>query len=376
MKKKFEGLKTFQLILSVVITIAALAVLFTDQALYQMVGRDPSVRILCILLWLSLLLSFIFIFIDLKTNSSFKKDYRELDYAVYNDHVAGIANRFSCDTMIEKYFNKPLPPTVGCVMLEISNIQSINLTYGRVQGNAAILGFSDILNASSVGLCFVGRNGGNKFMALFEDCNENKINVFLTRVSQKTELANLHGEGAAIEFRSGCAFNEGPDVTSITQLIALADRRITGRTDTVAGLPNRNSCDEIINQYIDKTLPPTIGCIMLDIVNLKAINEKYSRMEGNLQLRQVSDILKEAARDLCFVGRNGGTCFLALFEECSEEKLSIFTDRVQQRIHEHNCRDNAVYVELTWGKAFSESTISNINQLIALANQRMHDNRF
>lgn len=46
----------------------------------------------------------------------------------------------------------------------------INNTYGHVIGNATIQSFSDVLSGASVGLCFVGRNGGNKFLALFENC--------------------------------------------------------------------------------------------------------------------------------------------------------------------------------------------------------------
>ena len=113
MKKKFELVKTVQLILFIAIAAAGLAAIFTDKTLYQLVGRDPSIRALCLLLWIALGLSFIGIFWDFTTHSSFKKDYRELDFAVYNDHVAGIANRYSCDAMIEKYLDKPLPDSIG-----------------------------------------------------------------------------------------------------------------------------------------------------------------------------------------------------------------------------------------------------------------------
>ena len=48
-------------------------------------------------------ISFLFIFLDFTLYSTFKKDFKELDYAVSSDPVAGIANRFSCDAVIEKY---------------------------------------------------------------------------------------------------------------------------------------------------------------------------------------------------------------------------------------------------------------------------------
>lgn len=58
-----------------------------------------------------------------------------------------------------------------------------------------------------------------------------------------------------IDYKSGRAFREGDSVTTITQLISLADMRISARNDVATGLPNRESCDEIISQYINSRLP-------------------------------------------------------------------------------------------------------------------------
>ena len=172
MKNRFKWLKTAQLILLLAATAAGLTLIFTDDRLYQMIGSDPSVRALCALLWLVLGLSYLAVLMDFRALTALRRDYRELDYAVYNDRVAGIANRFSCDAMIEKYMDRPVPDTVGCVMLDLTNIRQINDQFGHLQGNQAIQSFSDMLHGASLGLCFVGRNGGNKFMALFEDCDE------------------------------------------------------------------------------------------------------------------------------------------------------------------------------------------------------------
>ena len=64
MRKRFELIKTCQLFVMIAIAALALAAILRDDALYQMVGRDPSVRTLCILLWVALALSFIGIFLQ------------------------------------------------------------------------------------------------------------------------------------------------------------------------------------------------------------------------------------------------------------------------------------------------------------------------
>lgn len=224
--KKFDMFKTIQLILFVILAGTGLLIILTDSALYRTIADDPHVRALCILLWAALVLSFLFIFMDFSLFSTFKRDYKELDYAVSSDPVSGIANRYSCDNLIEKYLDQPLPRDIGCIMFDLTNIREINRTLGHVKGNELIHDFSGILQASSINLCFVGRNGGNKFMALFENCSTHKLSLFLDRVESKVALYNADSASAPILYKYGTAYRENESVQSITDLIALSNRRI------------------------------------------------------------------------------------------------------------------------------------------------------
>ncbi len=224
--KKFDLLKTVQLLAFVGLAGFGLFKILTDKRLYHLVATDPQIRTLCILLWVLLGLSFLFIFLDFSLFSSFKREYRELDFAVSSDPVSGIANRYSCDTLIEKYLDKPLPENFGCIMLDLTNLKETNKSYGHMQGNDLIRDFSAILQSSSTNLCFVGRNGGNEFLALFEDCTREKLLSFLKRVSRKINEHNETSGAVPISYRYGIAFNEGSKSNgSITDLIALSSRR-------------------------------------------------------------------------------------------------------------------------------------------------------
>ena len=107
--KKFSKLKVIQMILFVIITIIGLVIVFTDAELYQMIGFDPHIRILCIVLWVVLGLSFIFLFLDYRLDSQLRRENEELNYAFYTDPDTGIANRNSCDAYINQYQNRLLP---------------------------------------------------------------------------------------------------------------------------------------------------------------------------------------------------------------------------------------------------------------------------
>ena len=227
--KKFDIYKTIQIIIFVCLTLIALVIVIGDSQLYQTIADNSHISLLCILLWASLGLSFFFTFMDFSLFSTFKREYRELDFAVYSDPVAGIANRYSCDAIIEKYLDKPLPNKLGCIMFELSNIGEINRKYGHISGNSLIRDFAIMLKSASNGLCFVGRNGGNRYLAIFEDCSNDKIKQFIDAVDTKVSTHNnTHGHTPVL-YRYGIAFEEGSDVRNINELIALANNRVRSK---------------------------------------------------------------------------------------------------------------------------------------------------
>ena len=91
--KKFDIYKTVQLVLFVGLAGVSLFIVLTDSRLCQLIANDPQIRTLSILLWAALGLAFLFTFMDFSLFSSFKREYRELDFAVSSDPVSGIANR-------------------------------------------------------------------------------------------------------------------------------------------------------------------------------------------------------------------------------------------------------------------------------------------
>lgn len=231
--RKHDIVKTIQLIIFILLTAFGCYKIFTNHSLYHMIASDPDVRIMFALLWFVLGLSFFFIFLDFSFSASYKKDYRELDYAVHSDPLSGIANRYSCDALIEKYLDRPLPDTLGCIMFDLTNIREINTLYGHLQGNAVIRDFSNILKLASVNLCFVGRNGGNKFLAIFEDTTPEQMDAFLRLVNQRVSAYNSMAEQLPLKYAYGRAYHEGAQIRTITQLISLANQRISDTSEEV-----------------------------------------------------------------------------------------------------------------------------------------------
>ncbi len=226
--KKHDLLKIIQLIVFIILTAVCFYCIVLNPEIYHLIAQDAHIRLVCVLLWITLGLSFLFILLDFNFSSAFKKDYRELDYAVHSDPLSGLANRLSADAMIEKYLNKPVPDDFACVMIDLANIRETNELYGHLAGNTLIREFSDMLNTASVGLCYVARNGGNKFLAIFEKTDENHIAAFLRNVTEEVKKYNDSHGACPIYYRVGVAFHEEKteNLKSVPDLIALANKRI------------------------------------------------------------------------------------------------------------------------------------------------------
>ena len=227
--RKFDILKSVQTVAFVALAaLVAYVLRFKATDLAPTIASDNGVRLLFIMLWVTLGVSFIFILFDFFFFSKFKKEYIELDFSIHSDPVAGIANRQSSDAIIERYLEQDyLPQNFGVVMIEIANIKDINTKHGHAGGNKAIREFASILGNAAEGIGFASRNGGNKFMVLLEDCDKELLAAFLAKFQLDIKNNNADPESTYnFEYRYGMGYNEVDKQKSITDLISLADRRI------------------------------------------------------------------------------------------------------------------------------------------------------
>lgn len=226
--KKHDVLRTVQLIVYILLAVACIALLILNRDLYHAIARDFNVRVVCILLWITFAVSFVFLLLDFNFSSTLKKDYRELDYAVHTDSLSGLANRFSADNILESYLDKPVPADFCAAMIELTNIREINELHGHLAGNALIKEFADILNESAPENCCVARNGGNKFLAIFDSASDDDIRTFSENIQYHVTRHNSVPGTRVIRYRTGLAYHEDPsvEIRSVMDLVALANRRI------------------------------------------------------------------------------------------------------------------------------------------------------
>ena len=229
--KKFSKLKIIQMILFVVITIIGLVIVFTDAELYQMIGFDPHIRILCIVLWVVLGLSFIFLFLDYRLDSQLRRENEELNYAFYTDPDTGIANRNSCDAYINQYQNRLLPEGMAAFTVMVSNLKELNDELGYEQGDKIIAELAGILQGILPKGDFLGRNGGDRFLIIMRKCSKTDKEAFLQKIDSAIGQRNSKAsEEEKVEYRIGAALQAERHAMTLHTLVAVSDRKAHGES--------------------------------------------------------------------------------------------------------------------------------------------------
>ncbi|HML38188.1 MAG TPA: diguanylate cyclase [Bacillota bacterium] len=106
--------------------------------------------------------------------------------------------------------------------------------------------------------------------------------------------------------------------------------------DDLTGAWMRGTFDYHIMQRLKLKANQAFGLILLDIDNLKQINDKYGHFEGDYALRMTVQLVKSALRKTDIVARTGGDEFMIIIECGSQEELDQAADRIKTALYKHN----------------------------------------
>ena len=229
--KKLDRFKTIQLAVFILFTVICVIKVMLDAGLSQKIGSDPDVRLLSLLLWASLGISFFCIFMDFTLQNTVFESTILKQEKLAEDPLTGLSNRTSIDTFIdEHYADGNIPANTAIVIYKLANIKTINDAYGRIEGDRALQQMSDIITATVGDLGYVGKNSADSYLILFESSANEDLRAFLKRVDQKIGAYNKtvrQGEEGYIEYAWGAALAKENATIDIHSLIASAVRQST-----------------------------------------------------------------------------------------------------------------------------------------------------
>ena len=191
--------KIIQLILLLIIEITFVAVLVINPSLGMKLFDEQPLFALCAVTWILMLFSLLCLLNDFYALRSFTKESHALNKIAYLDNLTGIPNRHGLDVIFQTYDSPDSMAQAACYMTTINNLKELNKTRGRTVGDVVLRDFSSILEQVGDNFGNVGRNGGNEFLAVINNCTvetmkefESKLNSEIAAYNQQHPLEPIH----------------------------------------------------------------------------------------------------------------------------------------------------------------------------------------
>lgn len=140
--------------------------------------------------------------------------------------------------------------------------------------------------------------------------------------------------------------------------------------DSLTGIPNRRSMDQVLNNLIAEKVPHAI--LLIDLDDFKKVNDTYGHTVGDEVLKAFANKMKESVhrQGSCF--RYGGEEFLVVLPHTAiEDAVKLAEElRLKQALAENPIGRP---VTLSAGITVFTSFIRDPNQLIAIADQALYE---
>ena len=105
-----------------------------------------------------------------------------LDQIAYIDPMTHLDNRASCERLIDRVSSAHSENDMAVVMFDMNNLKIVNDSLGHQSGDKAIIQFSRILEETTKSYGFIGRYGGDEFIAVLENADLRVVQEYLERL--------------------------------------------------------------------------------------------------------------------------------------------------------------------------------------------------
>lgn len=148
-------------------------------------------------------------------------------------------------------------------------------------------------------------------------------------------------------------------------------------TDTLTHLKNRTSFDEMMQALnTSLTQDSLIHLIVLDINNLKTINDTFGHIQGDNMLVESAKILKVTIGQLGEVYRIGGDEFACIIRNSEGYVINDYISELFEQIDSYNAKEKDLKLSIAYGMATYEANLDkDIHELFVRADRAMYNNK-
>ncbi len=125
--------------------------------------------------------------------------------------------------------------------------------------------------------------------------------------------------------------------------------KVSAETDELTKLFNRRALNQLSAKLFKHAIrhKSTVSLIMIDVDNLKFVNDKYGHDAGNLLLINISDSIISVLRGEDIAARYGGDEFIVVLPNCPPDKAHIVAQRIIDNFQKAHFRYQGVEIELS-----------------------------
>ena len=142
--------------------------------------------------------------------------------------------------------------------------------------------------------------------------------------------------------------------------------------DTLTNIGNRNAYERFLKELSAGPLTERLCCIVLDINDLKQINDTLGHQAGDTAIVETGKLLSELMPDCAKCFRTGGDEFIILLDGCDDEQARMLAEWlvVAAELRGRNC---AIPLTLAVGYGHYEDCDGNINDFIRRVDSLMYE---
>lgn len=149
----------------------------------------------------------------------------ELSHTAYLDKHTGLPNKSRCEEVLNS--SQPLDNQTACLMFDLNNLKKVNDALGHQAGDQMIKGFAHLLRKAVPIYDFVGRYGGDEFVAILTNVSPEDVQHFLEKLKRMAEEYNRSGTQLLpvipLSYAAGYAHSANVEISTMPALLRLAD---------------------------------------------------------------------------------------------------------------------------------------------------------
>lgn len=148
-----------------------------------------------------------------------------VEYLLYTDRKTGLPNRSKCDSVIDQYSADKVKDDFSVLLIKINNLKVVNDREGRSAGDALLKEFGKITKRAIYGYGFVGYNGGDQFIGLFEDCSYQRAEDFSIYLLELMDYYNAQNPAKRLDVSVTIAESTTEGIYDVRKLMGIAFRK-------------------------------------------------------------------------------------------------------------------------------------------------------